>query len=130
MIAVNTIPETKEEFSAHIPALRVLTAMGWEYLSPPDCAAACGSRQEVILTKVLVEQLRKRHFEYKGKLYALSTNAIDQIVRELTAPPLHEGLLTANEKLYNKLTLGITVTEFVDGKKHSPTISVIDWDNP
>jgi type I restriction enzyme, R subunit len=28
------------------------------------------------------------------------------------------------------LTLGITVTEFVDGKKHSPTISVIDWDNP
>lgn len=123
-------PETKEEFSAHIPALRVLTAMGWEYLSPIGCLAARGSTQEVVLLSVLVEQLRKRRFEYKGKQYPLSTNAIDQIVRELTAPAMHEGLLTANEKIYNKLTLGITVTEFVDGKKHSPTISVIDWDDP
>jgi len=40
-----------------------------------------------------VEQLRKRRFEYKGKLYPLSTNAIDQIVRELAAPPLHEAFL-------------------------------------
>ena len=126
----DAIPETKEEYSAHIPALRVLTAMGWEYLSPTACMAARGGTQEVVLVNVLVEQLRKRRFEYKGKEYPLSTNAIDQIVRELTAPSLHEGLLTANEKLYNKLTLGITVTEFVDGKKHSPTISVIDWDNP
>jgi type I restriction enzyme, R subunit len=125
-----TTPETKEECSAHIPALCVLTAIGWEYLSPSECLAARGSVQEVVLTNVLVEQLRKRRFEFKGRLYPLSTNAIDQIVRELTAPSLHEGLLTANEKLYNKLTLGMTVTEFVDGKKHSPTISVIDWHNP
>jgi type I restriction enzyme R subunit len=127
---MSAIPETKEEFSAHIPALRVLTAMGWEYLSPTHSLAVRASMQEVVLVNVLVEQLRTRRFEYKGRLYPLSTNAIDQIVRELTAPSLHEGLLTANEKLYNKLTLGITVTEFVDGKKHSPTISVIDWDDP
>jgi len=127
---MSAIPETKEEYSAHIPALRVLTAMGWEYMSPTECRAARGGTQEVVLSRVLVEQLRKRCFEYKGKLYPLSTNAIDQIVRELTAPSLHEGLLTANEKLYNKLTLGVTVTEFVDGKKHSPTIPIIDWDDP
>jgi type I restriction enzyme R subunit len=124
------IPETKETYSAHIPALRVLSAMGWEYLSATACLAARGSTLEVVLTNVLVEQLRKRRFEYKGKLYPLSTNAIDQIVRELAAPPLHEGLLTANEKLYNKLTFGVTVTEFVDGKKHNPTIPIIDWDDP
>ena len=127
---MSTIPETKEEYSAHIPALRVLTALGWEYMSPTESLATRGNTQEVLLSKVLIEQLRKRRFEYKGKLYPLSTNAIDQIVRELTAPSLHEGLLTANEKLYNKLTLGVTVTEFVDGKKHSPTIPIIDWDDP
>ena len=126
---MSTVPETKEEYSAHIPALRVLFAMGWEYLSPKDCVAARGGTQEVVLTTVLVEQLRKRRFEYKGKHYPLSTNAIDQIVRELAAPPLHEGLLTANEKLYNKLTFGVTVTEFIDGKKHNPTIPVIDWNS-
>ena len=98
-------------------------------MSAADCLAARGSNQEVILPSVLVEELRKRRFEYKGKSYPLSTNAIDQIVRELLAVALHEGLLTANEKLYNKLTLGVTVTEFIDGKKHSPTIPIIDWDD-
>ncbi len=124
-------PETKEEYSAQIPALRVLAALGWDYLPPASALAArSGSTQNVVLTGILVEQLRKRRFEYKGKFYPLSTNAIDQIVRELTSPVMHEGLLTANEKLYNTLTLGVTVTEFVDGKKHNPTIPVIDWDNP
>ncbi|MCU7837950.1 MAG: HsdR family type I site-specific deoxyribonuclease [Candidatus Thiodiazotropha sp. (ex Troendleina suluensis)] len=124
---MSLIPETKEEYSAHIPAIQVLSAMGWDYLSPADCLGFRGSNQEVILTNVLVDELRKRKFEYKGKTYPLSTNAIDQIVRELSSPSLHEGLLTANEKLYNKLTLGVTVTEFIEGKKYSPTVSIIDW---
>ncbi|WP_339865424.1 HsdR family type I site-specific deoxyribonuclease, partial [Paremcibacter congregatus] len=47
-----------------------------------------------------------------------------------TAPAMNEGLLTANERLYDHLTLGVTVTEFVDGKKHSPTIQLINWQNP
>jgi type I restriction enzyme R subunit len=52
-------------------------------------------------------------------------------VRELSALSLAEGLLPANERLYGKLALGITVTEFMpDGKKHQPTIPVIDWADP
>ena len=86
--------------------------------------------KNVLLKGILVEELKKRRFDYKGKTYPLSTNAIDQIVREIASPALHEGLMTANEKIYNTLTLGVTVTEFIDGKKHSPTIPIIDWDNP
>jgi type I restriction enzyme R subunit len=53
------------------------------------------------------------------------------MARELSALPLGEGLLTANERLYQLLALGITVTEFMpDGKKHQPTIPVIDWTDP
>ena len=131
MNAMHLTPETKEEYSAQVPALRVLSALGWNYLAPNRALAARGgSTQDVVLTDVLVEELRKRRFEYKGKEYPLSTNAIDQIVRELSSPAMHEGLLTANEALYNKLTLGVTVTEFVDGKKHSPTIPIIEWDDP
>ncbi len=122
-------PETKEECSAQIPALQLLVALGWEFMSAADCLAARGGSQDVVLTGVLVEELRKRRFEYKGKSYPLSTNAIDQIVRELSAVALHEGLGAANEKLYNKITLGVTVTEFINGKRHSPTIPVIDWDD-
>ncbi len=43
---------------------------------------------------------------------------------------MNEGLALANEKLYHMLTLGITVTEFIEGKKHSATIPIILWDTP
>lgn len=123
-------PNTAELYSAHIPALATLVSIGWDYMSAEDCVAARGGNQGVIVRSALVEQLRMRTFEYKGQTYPLSTNAIDQIVRDLSAPALHEGLLTANEKLYNAITLGITVTEFVDGKKHSVTVPIINWARP
>lgn len=123
-------PNTAEQFSAHVPALQVLLALGWKHMSTADCLAARGGNKAVILRSVLVDELKKRRFEYKGRSYPLSTNAIDQIVRDLSAPQMHEGLLSANEKLYNAMTLGITVTEFVEGKKHSATVPIIDWNNP
>lgn len=123
-------PEFREQFSSHIPALKTLMALGWEYLTPAACLAKRGNTRDVILRDELVVALQQRQFEYKGKSYPLSPNAIDQIVRELATPGLNEGLLTANERLYNKLCLGVTVTEFIDGKKHSPTVTIIDWNDP
>ena len=123
-------PHTTELYTSHVPALATLCALGWNYMSPAECLTARGGPQGVVLIGVLVEELRRRTFDYKGKTWPLSANAIDQIVRELSSPPLHEGLLTANERLYNALTLGVTVTEFVDGKRHSITVPIIDWRRP
>ncbi len=126
-----TVPQTREQYSAHIPALHLLCNLGWTFLSIADCLALRGSTREVILKPRLVEVLQSRRFEYKGEWYPLSPSGIDQIVRELSALSLGEGLLAANERLYGKLALGITVTEFMpDGKKHQPTIAVIDWADP
>ena len=124
-------PETKELFSSHIPALHVLMAMGYHYLSPDEARRARGGNNaEVLLREVLVEELKKRRFTWKGQDYPLSTNAIDEIVRQLASPGLGEGLLTANERIYDRLTLGITVIEFIDGKRAQPTIPLIRWDDP
>lgn len=123
-------PNTQEQYSSHIPALHILLAMGWEYLAPAACLEAREGHSNVTMPGVLIEQLRKRTFEYKGKNYPLSTNAIDQIVREVSTTSLNEGLMTANERIYEKLCLGVTVTEFIDGKKYSPTIQLIDWAAP
>jgi type I restriction enzyme, R subunit len=123
-------PNAAELYSAQIPALATLLSLGWEYLSPSDCLALRDGNSGVLLRSVLVEQLRTRRFDFKGQSQLLSTNAIDQIVRELTSPAMHEGLLVANERLYNALTLGVTVTEFVDGKKTSVTVPIIDWLRP
>lgn len=123
-------PEFREQYSCQIPALKTLMMLGWEYLSPTACLAKRGNTRDLILRDELIAALQQRQFEYKGKWYPLSPNAIDQIVRELATPGLNEGLLTANERIYNKLCLGVTVTEFIDGKKHSPTIAIIDWADP
>jgi type I restriction enzyme R subunit len=124
-------PETKELFSSHIPALQVLLAMGYQYLPPNEALKRRGgSNREVLLHDVLIEELKKRRFTWKGQDYPLSMNAIDEIVRQLASPGLGEGLLTANERIYDRLTLGITVTEFIDGKRAQPTIPLINWDNP
>jgi type I restriction enzyme R subunit len=126
---MTALPETKEQYSSHIPAIKTLLTLGWDYLSPADCLHKRGDNRSVVLKGELIESLKKRRFEYKGETHPLSPNAIEQIVRELVTPGLNEGLLSASHRLYDKLCLGVTVTEFIDGKKHAPTIPIIDWDN-
>ncbi len=125
---MNTTPNSKEQYSAHIPALHLLCNLGWTFITVEQAIALRGSTREVLLKGRLIEVLQTRRYEYKGEWYPLSPSGIDQIVRELSALSLAEGLMPANERLYGKLALGITVTEFMpDGKKHQPTIHVIDW---
>ncbi|MGF1760448.1 HsdR family type I site-specific deoxyribonuclease [Photobacterium sagamiensis] len=124
------IANFKEEQSAKIPALTLLTNLGYQFIPPSECLAQRGRLSTVILPKVLREILTKKTFAFMGKEYPLSTAAIDKIVHELASPAMNEGLKSANEKLYNVLTYGIGVTEFVNGKKANPTIQIIDWEAP
>uniref|UniRef100_A0A486XIU6 Type I restriction enzyme endonuclease subunit n=1 Tax=Rheinheimera sp. BAL341 TaxID=1708203 RepID=A0A486XIU6_9GAMM len=124
-------PKFQEEYSAKLPALALMTNLGWSFLSPDEALAArSGKQDEVVLRQILRSELQKRRFTFAGKTYPLSDKAIDNLVAEVCSPALNEGLLTANERLYNHLLYGISVTEFVDGKKANPTISLIDWQNP
>ncbi|MBO2607885.1 type I restriction endonuclease subunit R [Shewanella algae] len=124
-------PKFQEEYSAKLPALTLLTNLGWSFLSPELALAARGGKaDEVVLRQVLRGELQKRTFSFAGKSYPLSEKAIDNLIAEVCSPALNEGLLTANERLYNHLLYGISVTEFVDGKKASPTVALIDWQNP
>ncbi|HEC58915.1 hypothetical protein LCGC14_0896700 [marine sediment metagenome] len=122
------IPKFQEEYSAKLPALALLTNLGWSFISPQQVLSERGGRNsEVILADVLRAELSKRRFTFAGKEYPLSTHAIENIVAELSGPALNEGLGIANERIYNHLLYGISVTEFVNGKKANPTISLIDW---
>lgn len=125
------IPKFQEEFSAKLPALTLLTHLGWSLLSPEKALAARnGKAGEVVLRQVLRTELKKRTFTFAGKDYPLSDKAIDNLIAEVCSPALNEGLLSANQKLYNHLLYGISVTEFVDGKKANPTVALIDWQDP
>nr|WP_299855269.1 HsdR family type I site-specific deoxyribonuclease [uncultured Roseobacter sp.] len=122
-------PDTREEAAAKLPALHVLMVMGWEYLSPAEALTMRGSERSVLLEPVLRDRLATHRFEYKGKTWPLSAAGIDQVVRTISATGLSEGLIPANKAIYQHLTFGITVTEFVDGQRTSVTVPLIDWVN-
>lgn len=124
-------PRLQEEYSAKIPALALLARLGWTFLPPEQALAERGGKTgEVVLRGVLRAQLRERRFVHGGREHALSGQAIDKILEEVCTPALGEGLPAANERLYNHLLYGITVTDFIDGRKVSPTVPLIRWDRP
>ncbi|WP_180048455.1 MULTISPECIES: type I restriction endonuclease subunit R [unclassified Acinetobacter] len=124
------VPKFQEEFSAKIPALALLNNLGWSFLSPSQALAARdGKQDQVVLRQILHKELSKRTFVFAGQEYPLSAKSVDNLISEICSPALNEGLLIANEKIYNHLLYGIAVTEFVNGKKVSPTIALIDWED-
>jgi len=126
----------QEEFSAKIPALTLLTNLGYTFIPPSDCEALRGntlsshkkSTHQVVLLPVMRAFLAKQTFSFAGKQHRLSEAAIDKVMHELN-PAMNLGLKAANEKIYDALMYGVSVTEFIDGKKASPTIKLIDWHN-
>lgn len=129
-MAKQNVPKFQEEYSAKLPALALLSSLGWEFLNPEQALAARGGKtDQVVLRDVLRAELAKRRFTYAGKEYPLSDKAIDTIIGELCSPSLNEGLRIANERIYNHMLYGISVTEFIDGKKANPTIALVDWHN-
>ena len=127
-------PNFQEEFSAKIPALTLLTNLGYTFIPPSECEALRGntlasnkkSTHQVVLLPVMRAFLAKQTFSFAGKQHTLSEAAIDKVMHELN-PAMNLGLKAANEKIYDALMYGVSVTEFIDGKKASPTIKLIDW---
>ena len=97
---MDSTPIGREQYSAHLPALHLLCNLGWTFLTTAQALALRGSTREVLLKARLVEVLQSRRYEYKGQLFPLSSSGIEQIVRELSALSLAEGLLPAYEHLY------------------------------
>lgn len=128
---MSPLPNTLEDYAAKLPALLLLQRLGYSYLTP-DAATELrrGKTSEPLLRQVLLETLQAREFVWKGRRRKLSSNAVADIIRRFAAPPMVDGLLAASETLYQHLTLGVTVTEFVDGATASVTIPLIDWDQP
>ena len=83
-------PKFQEEYSAKLPALTLLTNLGWSFLSPERALAAReGKTDAVVLRQVLRTQLQKRTFTFAGKSYPLSAKAIDHLIAEVCNPALN-----------------------------------------
>lgn len=113
------------------PALALLDAMGYTYISPADCDKQRGSRYHVLLRDILRGQLRRlNRYVYAGAENEFSAANIEHAMEDLDEP-LTDGLVRTSEKIYDALLLGKSYPETVgDGKMLSFNLRYIDWDNP
>lgn len=113
------------------PALALLEALGYTYISPADCDKQRGSRYHVLLRDILRGQLRRlNRYAYAGAENEFSAANIEHAMEDLDEP-LTDGLVRTSEKIYDALLLGKSYPEIVgDGKMLSFNLRYIDWDNP
>ncbi|MCA9874530.1 MAG: HsdR family type I site-specific deoxyribonuclease [Anaerolineales bacterium] len=120
-----------EEISSHIPALHLLTSLGYTYLPPDEALVLRGGKlSQVILEPVLRDWLQayNRAF-YKGQEYPFTDQNIQMAINRLRDEP-NDGLLSTNARLYDLLTLGTSLQQTIQGDKRSYTLQYIDWQNP
>lgn len=119
-----------ERFISQVPAIEVLKKIGYKYLSPEEAEQLRENQHEVLLKPVIEDQLKKLNsYEYQGRTFKFSDTNIRQAIRDLDEP-LTNGLVKANEAIYETILHGRSYTEFLpDGSKKSFTIQYIDWNN-
>ncbi len=125
-------PSYLEDRTSQIPALRLLMALGWHYLTPGEALALRGGKvANVILEDLLLDWLKANNqIHYKGSSYAFSEASLASVVRELCDIPVNPGLIPASQQAYELLTLGKSVEQTIDGDKRSFTVQLIDWQHP
>lgn len=128
---MNSTPNVKEKFISQIPALQVLINLGWTYLTPEEAVKERGDKLgNVLLEGILVEQLRAiNRINYRGEEYPFSEGNILTAVQRLKEERF-DGLVRTNEKLYDRLTLGTTLPQSIDGDTKSFPLNYIDWEHP
>lgn len=121
----------KEEISSQIPALQLLIALGWQYLTPYEALYLRGGREkDVALTGVLEPWLRTHNrVQLKGETYPFSDANIREAINRLVNEPF-QSLAVSNERLYELLTLGASLTQTVHGDRKSHSLRYIDWQHP
>lgn len=126
------VSEFLEDLVSHLPALQLLQQLGYEYLTPTEALDHRGGRRSrVVLEPILLEQLRKlNQITFKGQTHDFTETNLNNAVNALTNVSLSGGLIDANEKAFDLLTLGKSEEQTIDGNKRSYTVQYIDWENP
>ena len=113
------------------PAIDLLQALGYTYISPHDCTLQRGSTYHVLLRDILRGQLRRlNRYDYGGTENEFSAANIERAMEALEGT-LTEGLVRTSERIYDALLLGRSYQEPVgDGKLLSFNLKYIDWEHP
>lgn len=120
-----------EDLDSQVPAIQLLHALGWEYLSQSEALALRNNRKDqVILTGILRPWLEKNnHVHAKGEIYPFNDANIHEAIRRLVEEPF-DGIVRTNEKIYHLLTLGTSLDQTVNNDRKGRSLKYIDWQHP
>ena len=124
-------PSFREELISQIPAVRLLMAMGYQYLTPEEALALRSRRKAAVILEGVLEPWLKAHNEitFKGQTYPFSDSNIRHAVEIITNEPF-DGLIPTNQRVYELLTLGTSLQQAIDGDRKSFSLQYIDWKHP
>ncbi len=122
---------TDEVLTSQIPALQLLIAMGYEYISPEEALTERQGRySNVLLESILRGQLKEiNRIRYKGGEYLFSEENVQSAIQKLKNIK-YDGLLKTNEAIYDLITLGTAMEQTIEGDSKSFNMNYIDWRNP
>lgn len=121
-----------EDISSQIPALLLLQNMGYTYLAPNEAHLLRSGKNDQVLLKPILHQWlsQNNRIHYRGKQHLFNDHNIDQAIEALDEVALNDGLLAANEHIFNLLTLGKSLEQNVAGDKKSFSLQYINWQEP
>ena len=122
----------RELISSQLPALHLLTGIGWQYLTPNQVNVLRGGRRgAVILEGVLADWLRTHNvIHYQDRTLPFSEANITEALRRLKNFDPSRGLIPASMDLYELLTLGASFDQTIDGDRRGFSLKYIDWKQP
>ncbi|MDP2093806.1 MAG: HsdR family type I site-specific deoxyribonuclease [Hydrogenophaga sp.] len=123
--------DPSEVMASQAPALQLLLAMGWQYLSPAQARQLRGPRLgQVVLDEVLRDALKRfnRIHTTTGEHLFTEENLSAAIQRLKSLP--YNGLQRTNEALYDLITLGTSLEQTIDGDSRGRSLRYIDWQHP
>jgi type I restriction enzyme, R subunit len=121
-----------EREQSQLPAVALLSRLGYHYLTREEALALRGGKaSRILLEDVLRAQLsRLNRIRYKGREEYFSQANIRRAIQALDDVPLVEGMQRAGEQAYDLLRLGKSLEQTIEGDTKSFTLRYIDWENP
>jgi type I site-specific deoxyribonuclease, HsdR family len=126
------LPSFLEDHVSQIPALQLLQNLGYVYLRREEVhLERAGKLSNALLEGVLEKQLRRlNRISFKGADHEFSDANIQAAIQTLKDAAFADGLMRANERIYDLISLGRSFKQTIDGDTKSFTLNYIDWKRP
>jgi type I restriction enzyme R subunit len=126
------LPSFLEDHVSQIPALQLLQNLGYVYLRREEVHLERGGKlSNALLEGILEKQLRRlNRISFKGADHEFSDANIQAAIQTLKDAAFADGLMRANERIYDLISLGRSFKQTIDGDTKSFTLNYIDWRRP